>query len=50
MLKREPFVLRSEELRLTSLLGGKGEDDEVVVSGKMGVVDPECEKATEPLE
>lgn len=43
-------MLRREELRLTSLFGGSGDDEEVVVSGNMGVVDPECENATEPFE
>lgn len=44
----EPLeVLRSEEDRLTSLLGGSGGG---VLSGNIGVMDPALEKATDPFE
>ena len=43
----EPVELRSEAERFTSLLGGNGGG---VLSGSIGVVEPACEKAIEPLE
>jgi Zn-finger nucleic acid-binding protein len=43
----EPVELRSEAERFTNLLGGSGGG---VLSGSIGVVEPACEKAIEPLE
>lgn len=44
----EPLTLRREEARFTSLFGCEGGG--VRLSGSMGVVEPEVEKAMEPLE
>ena len=43
----DPFVLRSEDERFTSLF--RGRDGGVWVSN-IGVVDPACENATDPFE
>ena len=43
-----PFVLRSEDARFTSLFGSNGGGG--VLLGKIGVVEPACENATEPFE
>lgn len=45
--KGEPLELRSEDDRFTSLFGGSGCG---VLSGSIGVEEPACEKAMEPLE
>ena len=43
----EPLALRTDGERFTSLLGGSAGG---VLSGNIGVVEPEYEKATEPLD
>lgn len=42
-----PLVLRSDDVRFTSLLGG---NVGVTDSGRIGAVDPAEEKANDPLE
>ena len=45
--KGESLALRTEDVRFTSLFGAEAG---VVVTGNMGVDEPACEKASEPLE